>query len=249
MLWLLHAGSGGHRDWLSRVGIGKHTENRDVIVVMPNGINSDFANHPQFAYGYNFMDFFFDELMPFVHNWFPASSRPEDNYLAGLSAGAAGTWMYGLRYPEKFGGIAPIASSLRNYGFLEPYRQFSAADFREKALEDRKAFPSGYGNPENGIHIKEINMITKYPTVGDFLDSCECTWDRFREVLEKGQIPRTYIACGTQDRSFEKVLELKEYTRSLGAEDIHYDFVPDRSGGYAFFDYIMPGILDFFEIT
>ena len=30
----------------------------------------------EFADGYNFNDFFFDELMPFVHNWLPASARP-----------------------------------------------------------------------------------------------------------------------------------------------------------------------------
>ena len=249
VLWLLHAGNGDGKDWLGKVAVQRHAENRECIIVMPSAINSDFANHPQFAYGYNYSDFFFDELMPFVHNWLPASTLPEDNYLCGLSMGAAATWMYGLYKPELFGAIAPVASSLRKYSFLEPYRQLSADEFRKQALSDRKAFPSGYGNPANGIQIKEINMITKYSTVGDFLDSYECTWERFAEVVKEGRLPRTYMTCGTGDRSYNKVLELKEYAQSLDAGNIEYDFVPDHSGGYAYCDLVMPRIFDFFEIA
>ncbi len=248
VLWLLHAGSGDRNDWLRSTNIGRFVEGREVIVVIPTALNSDFANHPQFADGYNFSDFFFDELMPFIYNWFPASDQPKDNFISGFSMGAAGTWMYGLYRPEKFGGIAPISSSLKNYSFLEPYRNMACGEFRARAMADRTAFPSGYGNPKSGIHVKEINMIAKYPMVGDFLDSYEHTWNRFREVVAAGRLPKIYLACGTEDRGYQKMLQLKQYAEELGAQGITYDFIPGEGGGFGFCDYILPKMMDFFDI-
>jgi putative tributyrin esterase len=248
VLWLLHAGMGDRNDWLRDTNIGRFVVDRKVIVVMPNALNSDFANHPEFADGYNFRDFFFDELMPFVHSWFPASDRPEDNFIAGFSMGAAGAWMYGLYRPDRFGGVAPVSSPPKNYSFLELHRNLSASEFRARALADNKAFPTGYGDPKSGIKMKEINMIAKYPTVGAFLDSYEHTWDRFREVVSAGRLPRIYLPCGTEDRMYQKVLQLKQYAEELGATGITYDFIHGEGGGFGFCDYILPRMMDFFDI-
>ena len=248
VLWLLHAGSSDRHDWLRRTNVSRFAEDREVIVVMPNALNSDFANHPQFADGYYFSDFFFDELMPFVYNWFPASDAAKDNFVSGFSMGAAGAWMYGLYRPDRFGGVAPISSALRSYTFLELYRDMASSEFRAVALADRTAFPSGYGNPKSGIHLKEINMIAKYATVGDFLDSYEHTWDRFREVVAAGTLPRIYLACGTEDRSYQKILQFKQYAEELGATGITYDFTHGEGGGFGFCDYILPRMMDFFDI-
>jgi putative tributyrin esterase len=248
VLWLLHAGSGDRNDWLRSTNISRFVEDRKVLVVIPNALNSDFANHPQFADGYNFSDFFFNELMPFIHNWFPASAQPEDNFISGFSMGAAGAWMYGLYRPEKFGGVAPIASPPKNYTFLEPHRKLTRSEFLARAMADNKAFSTAYGDPKSGIKIKEINMIAKYPSVGDFLDSCEHTWDRFREVVAAGRLPKIYLACGTEDRMYQKVLQLKQYAEELGAKGITYDFVPGGGSGFNFCDYILPKMMDFFNI-
>lgn len=246
VLWLLHAGCGDRHDWLRNTNVGRYAQEREVIVVIPNALNSDFANHPQFADGYNFSDFFFDELMPFIHNWFPASAQPKDNFLSGISMGAAGAWMYSLFRPEQFGGIAPIASSLKNYTFLEPYRDMTSAEFRARAMADRTAFPTGYGDPKSGIKGKEINMIAKYPTVGDFLDSYEHTWNRFSEVVAAGRLPRIYLACGTEDRSYQKILQFRQYAEDVGAQGITYDFIPGEGGGFEFWNAVIPKMMDFF---
>jgi S-formylglutathione hydrolase FrmB len=248
VLWMLHAGMGDHHDWLRNTSIGRLVEDRKVIVVMPSGLNSDFANHPGFADGYNFSDFFFDELMPFVHNWFPASDRAEDNFIAGFSMGAAATWMYGLLQPDRFGGLAPIGSPPISYTFLEPYRSMERGEFVARATADNKAFATAYGNPAGGIKPKEINKISKYASVGDFLDSSEHTWDRFREAVAAGKVPRTYLPCGTEDLMYPKVLRFKEYADELGAEGITYEFVKGAGGGFGFCDSILPRMLDFFAI-
>lgn len=266
VLWLLHAGDGDRYDWLNYTALpailasgtarnlstSRLIPEHEVIAVIPNGLNSDFANHPEFSDGYNFSDYFFEELMPFIYNWFPASDNPKDNFLAGCSMGGAATWMYGLYHPEKFAAIAPLSSAPKGYGYLEPYRALSAAEFRAKATADKKAFPAGFGNPKAGIHVKEINMITKYSTVGDFLDSYEHTWDRFREVAMAGKLPKIYLPCGAtceaDDLSCQRVYEFKKYAEELGVNDIVFDFVPGYGHSYDFWRHIMPKVLTFFGI-
>ena len=248
VLWLLHGGNGDRNDWICYTNIGQYAMQREVMVVIPNALNSDFANHPEFADGYNFSDFFFDELMPFIYNWLPASDDPKNNFVAGFSMGGAGTWLYGLCHPEKFMGIAPLSSSPREYGFLEPYRNLTSGEFRAKVMADKKAFPSGYGDPKNGMLMKEINMIAKYSTVGDFLDSYECTWERFREVAAAGKLPKIYVACGTEDRSYEKLLRFRKYAEELGVNGIAYDFVAGYGHSFKFWNDVMPKVLDFFDV-
>lgn len=252
VLWLLHAGKGDRNDWLRSIALSRMISDREVIAVIPNGMNSDFANHPHFGHGYNFTDFFFEELMPFIYKWFPASDHPKDNFLAGISMGAAATWMYGLRHPEKFASIAPLSSAPKTYSVLEPYRALTAAEFRTKVMADPKAFPAQSGNPKDGMHLKELNMITKYSTVGQFLDSYEHTWDRFREAAAAGKLPKTYlpcgISCGPTDHSSERVLKFKQDAEKLGVRDITYDLVPGYGHSFEFWQYIFPKVLDFFGV-
>jgi putative tributyrin esterase len=248
VLWLLHGGNGDRNDWLRNTNIGRYAQERELILVIPNGLNSDFANHPEFANGYNFSDFFFDELLPFIYNWFPASANPQENFLAGYSMGGAATWMYGLCHPEKFAGIAPLSSSPKDYAYLEPYRELNASEFRAQAVANPQAFPSGYGDPKNGILLKEINMIAKYATVGEFLDSYECTWERFREVAASKKLPQIYIACGTNDRSYEKLIKFQKYAEELGINEIQYDFVAGEGHSFTLWDAVMPKVLEFFGI-
>lgn len=246
VLWLLHGGNGGCNDWLHYTKIALLAERRNFIVVMPNALNTDYANHPQFTDGYNYNNFFFDELMPYIHNWFPASDRPEDNIIAGYSMGAAAAWMFALQHPEKIGGIASVASALKDYNYLDCYREMSGAQFRVMAEANPENIPAGYGPPGAFIHQKEINMISKYSTVGAFLDSPEHTYNRFKEAAENGTLPKAYTPCGTEDRGIKGVKAFEVYAASLGADSITFEYIPG-GGGYAFCDQVLPGILDFFQ--
>lgn len=252
VLWLLHAGDGDRNDWLRFTTLSRLLSTREVIAVIPNGLNSDFANHPEFSDGYNFSDYFLEELMPFIYNWFPASADPKDNFLAGVSLGGAAAWMYGIKYPEKFAAIAPISSAPKKYEFLEPYRALTAAEFKAKAVANPKTFPTQFGDPTVGIRVKELNMIIKYPTVGDFLDSYEHTWVRFREAAAAGRLPRTYLPCGNgcgpSDNSANRVKEFRQYAEGLGVKDIVFDFVPGYGHNWEFWQHILPKVLEFFSI-
>ena len=82
---------------------------KNLIVVMPSALNSNYANWPAFGTGFNMFDYLTEELMPLIYNWFPASDKREDNYIAGLSMGGRGTCVYAFNHPEKFAGAAILS--------------------------------------------------------------------------------------------------------------------------------------------
>lgn len=226
VLWLLHGGSCDWETLMVEDTLLDVLRGHKLMAVLPSAYNSDYANHMQFASGFAYMDFFFQELMPFIHGSFPASHKREDNYIGGYSMGGAGAMLLGFKHPEKFGGIGALGSSLRESDFLEPYLDMTGQEFRAFAEEDRKRLPTEFGNPAFGITLKEINMIARYPTVRDYVDSEECTWNRFPEVLVSGLLPEMFFSCGDKDGCYPGVLRFREYAKKLGATKISYDFIP-----------------------
>lgn len=232
VLWLLHGATCDWEDFLLHDQIEQHLRGHETMVVMPFGLNSDFADHMEFAGGYAFESYFFGELMPFIRNSFPASEKPEDNFIAGYSMGGAGALMLGLLHPERFAAIAPLGASERDAQFLRGLENLTGWQFREKALSNRKAFPTEYGNPAEGITLKEINMIARYATVGDYIASEECTGERIPEAIAKGNLPEMYFCCGENDDCAPRVVRLCEKAEALGAKNFGYDILPgiDHSG-------------------
>ena len=88
VLWLLHGTFGDYSDWIRKSMIELYATEKNLLVVMPSALNSDYENWPNFGLGFNMWDYFFEELMPLVYNWFPASQDRKDNYIAGLSMGS-----------------------------------------------------------------------------------------------------------------------------------------------------------------
>lgn len=247
VLWLLHAGLGDNNDWLRYTNICRYIQGKNTILVMPNGLQSDYANHPEFADGYNFKDFFFEELMPFVHNWFPASDAPEDNFLCGYSMGSSGAVMLALEYPEKFAAVCGFG--VKNYSYLEPYREMTNEEFRKWVAAHPKGIPAGYGPSEDGIRPKEVNMIAKYPTVGAFLDSYEHTLYRYREAAQKGTMPRFYVPYSNKEpKESHSMLWFRKVTDELSLDHVTFEEIPDDSMAFGFCDEFLPKMLKFFHL-
>ncbi|MCD8014860.1 MAG: esterase family protein [Lachnospiraceae bacterium] len=237
VLWLLHGACGDHRSYLYSADLDRIVREHSAIIVMPSALNSDYGNYQQFGTGYDFASYFFDELMPFVYATFPASDAPEQNYIEGASMGGFGAALLGLMHPERFAAIGMLGASLRESAFLLPYENSTSEEFRRAALESPKKFPTEYGSPDAGIKLKEVNVITKYPTIRAFLDSPDCMWRRFPEVVRRGVLPEFYVACGTEDLFYPATERFMELADSLGVRDrVH--FVIEEGVGHdpAFFD-------------
>lgn len=233
VLWLLHGASWDYSCFLYYDKVEAMLQGREVMVVMPSGLNTDFANHMEFANGYPMTDYFFDELMPYIYSMFPASAAKEDNYLAGYSMGGAAALMFGLLRPEKFAQVGVLGSSVRESAFLQPYLDWTGIQFRKAAEENPRRFPTEFGNPEWGITRKEINMIARYGTVRDYVNSMECTWERFTDAAKNGSVPNLLFCCGDRDGCYEKVKQFRTYAEGMGVNNIRYEFIPgyghDRS--------------------
>ena len=59
VLWLLHGTFGDHSDWIRKSMIELYACEKDLIVVMPSGLNTVYENWPEFGTGYNMWDYFF----------------------------------------------------------------------------------------------------------------------------------------------------------------------------------------------
>jgi putative tributyrin esterase len=236
VLWLLHGEYGTLDDWLTYTYVPRLGVWRNTIIVAPEAPNSDFMNQPHVGEGYAYMDFFFHELMPFIYHWFPASDKPENNFLAGCAMGCGAAWRYGLSRPDAFGAIAPIGASPPDYGYLEPYRSLGGAEFRKRAQD-----PASVGSLAT-LRARELNAICKYATVGDFLDSIENTMPRFHEAMAKGRLPKVYLPGETGDLCLARFQEL---IQASGTGGIKFDLWDEDAHSPSFLEKAVERFMDF----
>jgi S-formylglutathione hydrolase FrmB len=242
VLWLLHGTYGDYSDWIRKSNIELYACENDIIVVMPSALNSDYANWPGFATGYNMWDYFTEELMPVIYNWFPASGRREDNYIAGLSMGGRGALTLAVAHPDKFAAAAVLSSSGRNYDYLKPCAGMTGAEFLAKAASG--GLP---GAPSGGLAQRQVNAIAKYPTVGDFLSSCENTWDRFEEACGAGKLPKMYFAIGTKDFLYDTYCAFKDFAVKLNA-DITFEEIEGYRHEWRLWEITVQKAIEFFGL-
>ena len=53
VLWLLHGTFGDNTDWVRRTNIELYASRKNLIVVMPSALNSNYSNWPEMMMGYN----------------------------------------------------------------------------------------------------------------------------------------------------------------------------------------------------
>ena len=221
VLWLLHGTFGDHTDWLRRSNIETYACERGLIVVMPAVQNSDYSNWPKFACGFDAERFLIDELMPLVYNWFPASDRREDNFIAGLSMGGQGCARYAAWYPEKFAAAAILSGSPNNW------RTLSKA---ELAFERTR------------------NQIDAEGGMDGLLASHTNVWDRIGELAGTETLPKLYITSGTDDFLYESwYLPFKNYAQELGLDAV-FEEVAHYGHEWRFWDLAIQRALDFFGL-
>lgn len=244
VLWLLHGATNGPNDWLLETNLARYVKNRNLVVVLPSALNSDYSNYTVFANGFDFWDFFLEELMPMVWQWFPASDNRSDNYVAGYSMGGTGAMQFGFLHPELFAGIGIFSSAPRDIDALRPVRSMKSEQWRKEGTDGIR-FPGVY---PPGYNKKEINMIAKYPTVGDFLDSPENTWDRFIDAVKKGNLPPVLVSVGSKDRCLARVEKFRTLAEHIGVKGITFDVIDGYAHEIACWDIAIQRFLDYFKL-
>jgi putative tributyrin esterase len=219
VLWLLHGAFGDHTDWLRKSNIEVYACEKDLIVVMPSALNSGYSNWGDYMMGYNMFDYLTEELMPLIYNWFPASDKREDNYIAGLSMGSAGTLKYVVNHPEKFTAAAMLSGVPRNLH-----------NINEETADKRTL---GYIRNAGGLEA--------------FINSYENVWDKLAELCDKNVLPRLYFACGTKDFLYDSYLEFKSYAKDIGLK-ADFEEIEGYGHEWRFWDLTIQHAIKFFEL-
>lgn len=227
VLWLLHGTFGDHTDWVRKSNIERYACEKNVIVVMPSVMNSNYLNWPGFGTGYNAWDYLFDELMPLVHSWFPASDKREDNFIAGLSMGGRGVFQYVAGRPELFAGAAVLSCSPNN-------------------LHELQLDPNATGDQAT-FNQRTRNLIQNFGGMAGYLQSPANVWDKLPELVQKGNLPRLYFCIGTEDFLYDNYKAFKEYAQQIGLAAT-FEETPGYAHEWAFWDLFIQKALTFFEL-
>ncbi len=172
VLWLLHGTYGDNMDWVRRSMLEVYARERELIVVCPRDWNADYTEWKGFADGFDAYRAITEELVPMIHNWLPASSKPEDNVVCGLSMGGFGALKLALCEPQIFGsGLILSAAPMDPENRREP----------------------GGNNP------RRINQLANAGGEEAMNASNDNTWRLIRELNARGAVPPLYVACGVED--------------------------------------------------
>ncbi len=207
-LYLLHGFLGNCTDWVSGTRIQRWAEERDLCVVMPSGDNSFYVDRPETLNNYG--TFIGEELVEITRRMFPLSRKREDTFIGGLSMGGYGAVRNGLKYHDTFCCVISFSGVLQPFESLEKAPADYDTSFETGTFGDLKKAVVSDKNPTWLVHTLTGKKIAD-PSL---------------------ELPKFYIACGTEDmllnhsRDFAKLLESKGFDVAYeeGPGDHNWDF-------------------------
>ncbi len=226
VLWLLHGTYGDHTDWLRRTNIELYACEKDLIVVMPSALNSNYSNWDQCMMGFGMYDYLTEELMPLIYNWFPASDKREDNFIAGLSMGGRGTIKFAANHPDKFAAAAVLSAAPVNFEHL------TEEDLHKEDMVSRRL----------------LGMVRNAGGLESFKNSSENVWDILNSLAGTGRLPKLLFACGTHDTLiYENLLIFKKHAEEVGL-DAQFWTLEGYEHEWRFWDLAIQHALQFFGL-
>lgn len=118
VMYLLHGAGDDHTGWV-QFGEVLHIADKAIsegtatpmIIVMPDANTGRRGYFNDVKGDWNYEDFFFTELMPYVEKKFRIKGEKRFRAIAGLSMGGGGSFMYALHHPELFSSACPLSAS------------------------------------------------------------------------------------------------------------------------------------------
>lgn len=199
-LYLLHGVFGNYIDWLTGTNIQRWAEEKDLVVIMPSGDNMFYVDQQESHNNYG--EFVGQELVEMTRRMFPLSRKKEDTFIAGLSMGGYGAIRNGLKYHDTFGCIGGLSSAMFIDGAEERNNDeplfIYRRDYAESIFGDLKKAKTSDMNPE---------------------------WLVKKLAGERVELPKVFLACGTEDELLEGSRKVRDYMSAAGA-DVTYEEGP-----------------------
>lgn len=222
VLYLLHGHADDNTAWIRKSNIEMLTRDYGVIVVMPTAHRSFYSNS---KHGHAYFDYLTKELPVVVANLFPASTKREDTYIAGLSMGGYGALKLAMACPEIYGHAGSMSGASDSYSAMRHVSgMFTVSDFTENINNVFGSEEEFYGS-ENDLYFlsRQLESRTDVPQ------------------------PQLYMCCGTEDPLWPVYCEIKEHLQNRTGLEITYD---ERKGSHNwnFWNEELPLILQFFGL-
>ncbi|MEX2592783.1 MAG: alpha/beta hydrolase-fold protein [Anditalea sp.] len=117
VLYLLHGAGDDQTGWV-QFGEVLHITDKAIsegeatpmVIVMPDANTGRRGYFNDIKGDWNYEDFFFQELIPYVEKTYRVKSEKRYRAISGLSMGGGGTFMYALHHPEMFSSAAPLSA-------------------------------------------------------------------------------------------------------------------------------------------
>jgi S-formylglutathione hydrolase FrmB len=166
VIYLLHGGDGGFRDWSNYTDVARFAEH-GLILVMPDAGNSYYTNsaeHPQERYE----DYIVRDLISDVETRFPVASDRAHRAILGISMGGFGAIKLSLHHLELFSFAGGLSSAID-----VPNRPFSV--MRIGQWRQHRAIFGAWGSPTRRdndpfVLARTVDPVTSpyfYLTCGD----------------------------------------------------------------------------------
>lgn len=245
VLWLLHGTFGDHTDWYRHSNIELYACEKDCIVVMPSAINTNYCDWPSFGAGYFLEEYIIRELMPLVHNWFPASDRREDNLIGGLSMGARGAIKLALDNPEKFGGVIALSAVPRQSDVdrerLEKLLEMDADALAAESKNFADPFLPAFRNLRLRNDVINAGGIERYLATNDL-------WSLATSFAGREDCPKLYCAMGTEDVMYDEFQQFRKHAQSIGLNAVFFE-EPGYKHEWRFWDLYIEKALEYFGMV
>ena len=159
VLWLLHGGSGDDSDYVNFSNITRYADDHKLAVVMPCDYNHFYADDPD---GAKYFTFVTEELPTMCRSIFPFSDKREDNFVAGLSMGGAGTFKCAMLRPDLYAAAVCMSGAGGDPAKTGKVSKLGTKRILPEPGSPEDAWAAAKRNKENGVQVPKF-----YITAGD----------------------------------------------------------------------------------
>ena len=179
-VYFLPGYSGDYSTIITMLGFRKQAELKGLAIVMPNGQNGFYIDHPE--RNANYSRFVGEELIERTRDMFRLSDKREDTYIAGISMGGYGALLNGLRYSNVFSKVAAFSPAANPRTLME---------YPERGGFGSREFENMFGSAEE-FENSPWNLM------------------KLIKETDKACMPEIFVGCGDRDIAVDlQVKELR----------------------------------------
>ena len=222
VLYLMHGGGESHTVWQRKGGLRQMADSlidcrviEDMIIVCPEGNanNMMYFNAP----GWNYEDYFFQELLPYIEKNYRVRTDKGGRAIAGFSMGGGAATVYGVHHPELFSMVYDISGYLRRQP-LDFLKNDPKGEWRQQAVEANNPIRRiSEGTDEEAKAWQKVDWMV---SVGDQDFTIEGNMDLVKALRQRGIPYAMHVSSGAHNWQYVRpALEdaLKRANRSFEA--------------------------------